>query len=224
MGSLRDFRHAAAWALVALVVAGLFAGCRSGRRGAVRPGWSDRGVASWYGMPFHGRMTANGETYDMYVLTAAHRTLPFGTLLRVRNLDNGRQVRVRVNDRGPFVKGRILDLSYAAAQELDMVRHGTARVRIEVLGFVPGRERGGQRQLALAAAAFWSVQVAAFQERGRAEALAAELARHYPQVRVDEAPPWYRVRVGRLRSPAKAEKLRRRLEAAGYAAYVVQAP
>src|SRR6185295_4087417 len=86
------------------------------------------GLASWYGPNFHGRVTANGERYAMGELTAAHRTLPFGTILLVTNLENSRQVRVRINDRGPYARGRILDLSHAAAQELEMVRQGTSRI------------------------------------------------------------------------------------------------
>ena len=91
------------------------------------------GTASWYGGSFHGRMTANGETYNMYELTAAHKTLPFGTLLRVTNLSNQKKMFVRVNDRGPFIPGRILDLSYGAARELGMVESGIKRVKIEIL-------------------------------------------------------------------------------------------
>ena len=91
------------------------------------------GVASWYGGKFHGRTTSNGETYDMYAHTAAHKTLPFNTRVRVTHLGTGAYTEVRINDRGPFVKDRIIDLSLAAARELDMVRTGTAEVRIEVI-------------------------------------------------------------------------------------------
>ncbi len=91
------------------------------------------GIASYYGGRFHGRRTANGETFDMHRLTAAHRALSFGTLVEVTNLSNGRSVRVRVNDRGPYVRGRVLDLSYAAAQRIGMVRKGLARVKIEIV-------------------------------------------------------------------------------------------
>ena len=97
------------------------------------------GIASYYGLKYHGRQTANGEVFDMYDLTAAHTSLPFGTRIKVTNLDNNRHVIVRVNDRGPFVKGRILDLSYGAAKKLDMIESGTAPVRIEVLEFGEGR-------------------------------------------------------------------------------------
>jgi rare lipoprotein A len=97
-------------------------------------GYTETGLASWYGKPYHGRPTASGERYDMHALTAAHRTLPFGTVVRVRNLENGREIRVRITDRGPFVDGRIIDLSLKAARKLDMVRAGLARVELRVGG------------------------------------------------------------------------------------------
>ncbi|MEW6248778.1 MAG: septal ring lytic transglycosylase RlpA family protein [Nitrospirota bacterium] len=97
-------------------------------------GIKERGIASWYGGQFHGKTAANGEIYDMTALTAAHRTLPLGTVVRVINVLNGKQVRVRINDRGPYVGGRILDLSYAAAQELGMVEGGISVVQLEVIG------------------------------------------------------------------------------------------
>ena len=90
------------------------------------------GLASYYGKKFHGRKTANGETFNMYKLTAAHRVLPLGTMIKVTNLENGRWVEVKVNDRGPFIEGRILDLSFAAGLELEMVKSGTAKVMIEI--------------------------------------------------------------------------------------------
>lgn len=94
----------------------------------------ERGIASWYGEDFHGWLTANGETYDMEALTAAHRTLPLGTWVLVTNVENGKQVRVRINDRGPYLYGRVLDLSLAGARELDMVDSGVAAVHLEVVG------------------------------------------------------------------------------------------
>lgn len=94
----------------------------------------ERGIASWYGEDFHGWLTANGETYDMEALTAAHRTLPLGTWVLVTNVENGKQVRVRINDRGPYLYGRVLDLSLAGARELDMVDSGVAAVQLEVVG------------------------------------------------------------------------------------------
>ena len=101
--------------------------------GAVDAGAHQLGVASWYGPRFHGKRAASGETYDQHELTAAHRKLPFGTQVKVTNLNNGKSVVVRINDRGPYVKGRILDLSHAAAQALEMLKHGITRISLEVL-------------------------------------------------------------------------------------------
>ncbi len=98
------------------------------------PGWTQTGWASWYGPGFNGKQTASGEVYDMEAMTAAHRSLPFQTLVRVENLDNGAATEVRINDRGPFVRGRIIDLSRAAARRVEMLGSGTARVRITVVG------------------------------------------------------------------------------------------
>ena len=105
-------------------------------------GYRERGIASWYGDYFHGRRTSSGDTYDMYKMTAAHKTLPLPTYVRVTNLENGRSVVLRVNDRGPFVEGRIIDLSYVAAQKLGMAESGTARVEVEALD-PPASEPGG---------------------------------------------------------------------------------
>ena len=93
------------------------------------------GIASWYGEDFHGKLTANGETYDMHDLTAAHKTLPLGTIVRVTNLDNGKSVNVRINDRGPYIEGRMIDLSFAAAKKLNFSHLGTARVKLKVIKF-----------------------------------------------------------------------------------------
>jgi rare lipoprotein A len=97
-------------------------------------GYRETGIASWYGKPFHGRKTSNGETYNMHAATAAHKTLPMGTMLLVKNLANGRTTVVRINDRGPFVRDRIIDLSYKAARDIGMIRKGTAKVTITALG------------------------------------------------------------------------------------------
>ncbi len=101
--------------------------------GASAAGFRQRGTASYYGEGFHGKLTASGETFDMYALTCAHLTLPFGTMLKVVNLDNDREVTVRVNDRGPYVGGRIVDLSYGAAERLGMLQAGTASVQLNVV-------------------------------------------------------------------------------------------
>jgi rare lipoprotein A len=124
--------------MLALAAALWIGGCASPMRpsGIWHPGAEqlgsevDGGMASWYGDRFHGRQTASGEAFDMRALTAAHKTLPFGARVRVRNLDNGREVVVRINDRGPFTRGRVIDLSHAAADAIGMVQSGTARVAV----------------------------------------------------------------------------------------------
>ena len=203
---------AAAWLAAAALV--LLAGCHSAERGRVRIGWTERGQASWYGNPFHGQRTASGERYDMYMMTAAHRELPLNTIVEVRNLDNDRRVQVRVNDRGPFVKGRILDLSYAAARELDMVRMGTAEIELRVI------EMGDPL---LAPGDVLTVQVAAFQDRSRADDLVARLTPDFPEAHIEEAAPWYRVRVGAYTDSASAEDVRERLRRRGFLSIVTRA-
>jgi len=116
----------------------------------VDPGYNETGIASWYGEPFHGRKTANGETYDMNQLTAAHKTLPMPSNVRVTNLENGRSIVVTVNDRGPFVNGRIIDLSRRAAQLLGVIQKGTAKVRVEVVGQGQQPGKGNIKYLAKA--------------------------------------------------------------------------
>jgi rare lipoprotein A len=127
-GLVRQFLVAVALLLIA-------AGCATKRAPAVDPvkkGHQERGLASWYGKKYHGRTTANGERFDMRDVSAAHRTLPFGTVVKVTNLENGRTLKVRINDRGPFVDGRIIDLSKKAAQKLGMVEAGVVRVKLVV--------------------------------------------------------------------------------------------
>jgi rare lipoprotein A len=156
-------------------------------------------VASWYGDPFNGRRTSNGEIYDMHAFTAAHRTLPFNAIVRVTNLRNGKQTEVRITDRGPFVADRIIDLSYSAAEALDMVGPGTAPVRLEIVG-------GPNPQIG-----FFSVQVGAFQSEDNAERFRAQLAVRYANVSIAtyDSPTglFYRVRVGRLPSQDAAQQL-----------------
>lgn len=123
------------WALVMTsgMLAGGCAGVTKGRAD-LDVGMKERGIASWYGDDFHGWVTASGEIYDMHALTAAHRTLPLGTIVRVTNVVNGRHVVIRINDRGPYVNGRILDVSYAAAKRLAMLRDGISAIQLEVVG------------------------------------------------------------------------------------------
>ncbi len=153
-------------------------------------GYTEEGNASWYGEPFHGRRASNGEIYDMYKLTAAHRTLPFETMVRVTNMNNGKSTVVRITDRGPFVDNRIIDLSLAAAREVDSVGPGVVPVRVEVLGGVDPT------------AGFFTVQVGAFRDPANAERLRGRLSASYSPIFIQqyESPDgvFYRVRVGRI--------------------------
>lgn len=150
----------------------------------------EEGIASWYGAPFHGRRASNGEIYDMNKLTAAHRTLPFETVVRVTNLTNGKSTVVRVTDRGPFIENRIIDLSLAAAREIESVGPGVVPVRLEILSAVDPN------------AGFFTVQVGAFRDRGNAERLRERLNASYSPIFIQqmEAPDgaFYRVRVGKI--------------------------
>lgn len=136
-------------------------------------GYVERGVASWYGKKFHGRLTSNGETYDMYSVSAAHKTLPLPTYARVTNLENGRELVVRINDRGPFVKDRIIDLSYAAAHRLGVVEQGTAFVEVRAID--PKGRRSAEPTRATGGKMY--VQVGAFSDSDNADALRGRLQR-----------------------------------------------
>jgi len=188
-------------------------------------GFVQEGIASWYGRKFHGRRTSNGEIYDMYAMTAAHKTLPLGVYVRVTNKRNGRQAVVRINDRGPFVAGRIIDLSYAAARRLDIVGAGTAPVRIEALGYrADGRD--GYRQPASYDTGVFAVQVGAFARSENAYRLAARLRGRFGTASVAEGTVsgrrYFRVRVGRYVSLEAAERARAELAAGEFAgAFVV---
>src|SRR5579863_3672936 len=165
----------------------------------------EEGKASWYGIPFHGRRAADGEIFDMNSLVAAHRTLPFGSILRVTNLNNGRNVQVRVIDRGPFVGDRILDLARAAAVALDMIGTGTAPVRIELLSG-PNPAVGE-----------FTVQIGAFTDRGNAERLRDRLLARYQPIFIQDydapAGHFYRLRVGRVTTADAAQQLADQLKA-----------
>jgi len=175
--------------------------------------YRETGVASWYGGDLQGKTTANGETFDQNGISAAHRTLPLGTVLTVTNLDNFKSIKVRINDRGPFVKGRVLELSLGAARELGFVSEGTARVKIECLEPVQG-------------AAVYTVQAAAFTEEENARTLKARLQRKYETVyivpRVTNVGTFYRVRVGAYPSEEKAERIAGKLTLDGLEPVVVR--
>ena len=139
-------------------------------------GYRERGVASWYGKKFHGQPTATGEPYDMYAASAAHKTLPLPAYARVTNLENDRSIIVRINDRGPFVANRLIDLSYGAALQLDMIRNGTSFVEVEVVTpKFPGGKQGGEINRPIDEADTLFVQVGAFGDRGNASRLRSML-------------------------------------------------
>lgn len=155
------------------------------------------GYASWYGEPYHGRRTASGEVYNMHDLTAAHKTLTMGVKVGVKNLDNGKEVQVRINDRGPFIEGRVIDLSYAAAKEIGLIGPGIALVRVTPI------DDGIVR--------LFGVQVGAFRERENAERLQDRVSRQHTPVKVFQEGELYRVLVGAENSEERAQALQRQL-------------
>ena len=177
-------------------------------------GFSQRGKASWYGRKFHGRKTSNGEIYDMHAMTAAHKTLPFGTYVSVCNLENNRKIEVRINDRGPFVRGRILDLSYTAAKKLGIVGPGTAEVEIVALGAMAQPKRSGSTGRSYIPVNYYqgnfTVQIGAFSEVKNAQRLKQKLGRSYKKAYIticyDGYGVLYRVRVGRFSTLEQANK------------------
>ena len=174
-------------------------------------GFKQSGIASWYGKKFHGRKTSNGETYNMYAMTAAHKTLPLGTFVHVKSLDNGKEVTVRVNDRGPFVRGRIIDLSYSAAKKIDIVTTGTARVKI--IALEPERrakkvKKSARNDEVDFHKGNFTFQIGAFSDKQNAYRLKGKLDQTYKNAHVSEYDNGqeilYRVRVGKATSLEQA--------------------
>jgi rare lipoprotein A len=168
-------------------------------------GTAERGLASWYGHPYHGRAAADGEIYDMETLVAAHRTLPFQTRVQVRNLSNDKTVDVRIIDRGPFVGGRIIDLSHAAAKEIDLIGPGVAQVEVTIIG-TP----------AVPEPALFAVQIGAFRDKTNADRAERNMMAAYGAakaiLRVGDPPVW-RILAGRENSTDAAEALAKRIRA-----------
>lgn len=181
-----------------------------------------KGKASWYGKKFHGKKTSSGETYNMHAMTAAHKTLPLGTYVRVHNLNNGKSIEVRVNDRGPFVRGRIIDLSYAAATKLNIVGPGTAPVEIVALG--KAQTSDGGKASGYVPVDYYSgnftFQVGAFSQKENAVRLKQKLEKKYMNVHIvpyeDGKRVMYRVRVGRASSLKQAEEYEKILIQQGF--------
>lgn len=186
---------------------------------ATASGYSQKGVASWYGPDFHGKKTSNGETYDMHRMTAAHKTLPMGAMVRVENLDTGKSAVVRVNDRGPFVDDRVIDLSYAAATKLGVVGPGTARVRVTAIG--DGEHSAAEvEDVAAAQPTGFSVQIGSFSQMENARQLSREVQPVFGSSRVSEVNvegrTYYRVLAGYFPLRHNAESARERLLSLGY--------
>ncbi len=180
-----------------------------------RSGNVQKGIASWYGSDFHGKLTSTGEIYNMHALTAAHKTLPFGAYVRVTNLNNGKSIVVRINDRGPFIKGRIIDLSYAAAKKVGMDITGVAPVKIKVLKkYSP--KKSSQK---------FSIQVGSFNNKKNAKILKRKLQKNYWNVYISKikasSKTFYRVRI-KARSVKSAERIAKKLLKQGYRANVLE--
>jgi rare lipoprotein A len=183
-------------------------------------GYIERGVASWYGPTFHGVNTSSGERYDMYGMTAAHKTLPLPTYVRVTNLRNGRTITVRINDRGPFVGNRLIDLSYTAAAKLDMLREGTTFVEVRALE--PGGTPDNLTRTSEAPPPTLYVQAGAFADQGNAQRAiarlrAAGLDTAFIAPPASDKPQLYRVRVGPISDVAAFDQLSARLAVLGFA-------
>ena len=184
-------------------------------------GYVEEGIASWYGADFHGRKTSSGETYDMYGRTSAHKLLPLGTTVRVTNLANGQVVFCRINDRGPFVEGRIIDLSYSLARDLGVAEQGTALVRLEAV-----EGPGGSRPPGPVLEGPFTWQVGAFTVSANAEALANSLRAEFRGVTIElydrGDARFQRVRVGTYRTASEAETSHGALLKRGFAPILVR--
>lgn len=175
----------------------------------------DVGIASWYGPTFHGKSTANGETYDQNELTAAHKTLPFNTVVKVTNLENGKSVTVRINDRGPYAGDRIIDLSRAAAEQIDMIGPGTAEVRLELVSSEVPVGRRVEPEM-------FTVQLSSYTERNQAEEYANRVDGAFVQSAVINGITYYRVFSGRFRDRDDAVRHQRALSRKNIEGFVKQ--
>jgi len=184
--------------------------------------FEQKGIASWYGKQFHGRKTSNGETFNMYDVSAAHKTLPLGSVVKIFNLDNKKCLTVRINDRGPFVKGRIIDLSYGAARRLGFVNKGTANVYLRTISTPPPPKRIKKIPYDLSNASnCFQIQVGAFAKRGNAESLCNRLKpiyndAHIIQTNTSKKEAYYRVMIGNCMPQQKAMYMEQQLGRHGF--------
>ncbi len=202
-------------------------------------GYVESGVASWYGTKFHGRRTSSGEPYDMYAMTAAHKTLPIPAYAAVTNLDNGKRIIVRINDRGPFVKGRLIDLSYVAAQKLGIAARGTGRVEVKTISVAdskpPVKIAKAETETSITSSTVEAdseasklyLQVGLFRERINAEQLRDKLSPlTLPAIHVStdtsSAQTLYRVRIGPLSADTEAEQLLEKLASEGHQGFRIR--
>jgi rare lipoprotein A len=186
----------------------------------IAPRVSQTGIASWYGPGFHGKATASGVIYNQHDLTAAHQTLPLGTQVLVTNLDNGRSIEVLINDRGPFAKGRIIDLSYAAAESLGMIRPGTIPVRIEVVS------SGAEKISLIKDSLDYTLQLGSFSVLENARQLRDLVASKFSEVSIvplnTSTSTYYRVQLGKFPTRSSAEEQARRVSQAGYPVVILE--
>src|SRR4030065_920631 len=209
MSRLFNIRH-----LFIFICALVVSSCTlSAHRSPYAAGYVERGIASWYGEDFHGRPTSSGEIYNMYDLTAAHKLMPLGTVAKITNLENDRSVVVKINDRGPFVEGRIIDLSYSAAREIGMAEKGLSRVEIKVL-------KWGE------ILTDFTVQVGSFELEENAQRLKEKLNQKYKDAHIityeSNEKKYYRVRVGSTKDIREAERLAERLSEEGFSFFITR--
>ena len=183
--------------------------------------YSEEGIASWYGEPFHGRLTANGERYDMNAFTAAHKSLPFNTIVKVENLDNGKSVEVRITDRGPFVGERIIDLSKAAATVIGMIDAGIAHVRITAASLGADAAVGSAGNTGNGSGQF-RIQVGSYKDRMNAAGIEARLkAAGFKGIVIETSGDVHRVCIGKL-SEAEIEPVKAKLAGEGFVDVLVR--
>jgi len=176
----------------------------------VNIGYTQMGIASWYGPNFHGKYTSNGEVYNMFAYTAAHKTLPMNTIVKVTNLDNGKSVIVRINDRGPFVKGRIIDLSYVAGKKIGLDKSGTAPVKLEVIGF------GKRVSKYINKSGSYFIQVGAFFRKSGAKSLANKYKKFRYNTFITRQNGFYKVYIGKFKNYTEAKRFQLKHKIAGF--------